>query len=425
MSEKRSAKLFSAIGHIGDDLIEQAQTHKFSPKPRTRIRWYAAAACLLLVVGMIFAAHSSTGNPILRAEDIWRGSMMLGGSDTMDYTFRRVESDEEILTSPVRDERDAEVLSVYRSTEPKNSNDNYRLLLDWEEDLIRQAQEALGITLTRSGEVLLFSAPYDSSKPVTNEFSAYSLEMELTCQDAALTLRCVSDGSLTYYWLTDIEQLYTAARGPLSLSGDASDQQLLSAAEEIAAFVSALTGRSYTTAGTQVYRYENNLERVSLHLRRADLPGTQPSREMMSGYGDLSIGMEIADGQYRIRNLSIMEEHYEYIGDYELISLAEAEEYLRRGLTYGGIYCPVCRAQSDLPALDFTDYDCVQVEYYRLGYAVPHYAFYKHIGQAESDGEVYEQYGIVYVPAVEVKGMESYLRQRAEEHELILHAANN
>lgn len=427
MSEKQAKKLFDSMNHLNDELIEDAQiTPALRKRPSWR-RWCSAAACLCLAAGIVFAALRGTGNPVLRAEDIWRGSMMLGGSDTsstMDYTLRRFDTGEAILTSPVRDERDVEALSVYRSMEPKNSNDNYRLLLDWAEDLTQRAKEELNIELA-SGQVFLYQDPYDSSNPETNEFSAYSLEMELTYQDAALTLRCASDGSLTYYWLSDMEQLYAAACGPFSLPGDATDQQLLSAAEEIAAFVSALTGRNYTTAGTQVYRYENQPEKVSLHLRRTGLPGTQLSREMMADYGDLSIGMEIVDSQYRIRNLSILEEHYEYIGDYELISLAEAEEYVRKGYTFGGIYCPLCRAQSDLPALDFTDYDYVQVEYYCLGYAVPHYAFYKHIGQTERDGETYEQYGVVYVPAVKVSGMEQYLNQRAKEHKLILHTAEN
>lgn len=424
MSEKQTKKLFNSMNHLSDELIEDAQIPPALRKRPSWRRWCAAAACLCLAAGIAFAAVRGTGNPDLRAEDIWRGSMMLGGSDTMDYTLRRFDTDEAILTSPVRDERDAEVLSVYRSMEPKNSNDNYRLLLAWAEDLTQRAKEELSIELA-SGQVFLYQDPYDSRKPETNEFSAYSLEMELTCQDAALTLRCASDGSLTYYWLSDMEQLYAAVCGPLSLPSDATDQQLLSAAEEIATFVTALTGRNYTTAGTQVYRYENQPEKVSLHLRRTGLSGTPLSQEMMAGYGDLSIGMEIVDGQYRIRNLSIMEEHYEYIGDYELISLAEAEEYVRKGYTFGGIYCPLCRAQSDLPALDFTDYDYVQVEYYQLGYAVPHYAFYKHIGQAERDGETYEQYGVVYVPAVKVKGIEQYFSQRAKEHELILHTAEN
>lgn len=412
MSEKQAKKIFDSMNHLNNDLIEEAQPSPALRKRPVWHRWGVAAACLCLIAGIAFAAVRSTGNPILRAEDIWRGAMTLGGSDTMDYTLRRFDTDEAILTSPVRDERDAEVLSVYRSTEPKNSNDNYRLLLRWANDLTQQAKEALGIELTR-GDITCFNEPYDSSQPETNEFHMYSLEMELTYQDAALHLACRSDGSLTYYCLQGIEQLYAAVQSPLALTQDATDQQLLSAAEEVAAFVTALTGRNYTTAGTQVYRYENQPERVSLHLSRTDLPGTQLSREMLADYGDLSLSLEVADSQCRIRNISILEEHYEYIGDYELITLAEAEEYVRKSYTFGGVYCAICRAQSDLPALDFSNYDCVQVEYYCLGYAVPHYAFYKQLESADPDSETY---GVVYVPAVKVQGLEKYFQAQAAQH---------
>ena len=421
MSEQQAKKLLDSMTHISDELVEEACPAKATRKKTTWAKWCAAAACLCLVVGGIFAAIRSTGNPVLRAEDIWRGAMSLGGSDTSDYSLRRFDTNEAILTSPVRDERDAEVLSVYRSMEPKSSDDNYQLLLTWADELTQRAKEQMGIELVR-GQVFSYQDPYDSSNPETNEFSNYYLEMPLTYQDTTLTLKCVSEGSLTYYWLTDIEQLYTAAFGSLGLPGDASDSQLLSAAEKLTDFVNALTGRNYTIDATDLRRNENQPEKVSFHLHRTDLPGTDLSREMLDDYGDLSIGLEVVNGRYSIRSISILEEHYELVGDYELISLAEAEEYVRKGLTFGGVYCVLCRAQSDLPALDFSDYDYVQVEYYNMGYAVPHYAFYKQLETADDDGETY---GVVYVPAVKVQGVEQFLHQRAQEHAALLHDAEN
>ena len=422
MSETQAKKLFDSIGQISDELVREAQSAEGKKQKRAWAKWYAAAACLCLVAASIFAAIRSTGNPILRAEDIWRGAMSLGSGATMDYSIRRFDAGETVITSPVRDERDADVLSVYRSMEPKSSSDNYQLLLTWADRLTRQAEERLGILLTR-GQVFSNQTPYDNSKPETNEYSMYSLEMELSFQDAVLKLRCASDGSLTYYWLTGTETLYAVLYPSVSLARDAGDQELRAVAETVAAFVADLTGRNYDAETVRIYRYENEPDSVSLRFCRADLPGTSLSREMMSGYGDLSVRLNLTGGQCRIERISIMEEHYEYIGDYELISLAEAEEYVREGHTFGGVYCLICRAQSDLPALDFSAYDYVQVEYcyQNMGYAVPHYAFYKHLDTAD-DGE---SYGVVYVPAVKVKGVEQYLRTLAREHESVLHTAES
>ena len=415
----QSKKLFDSMSHLSDALIDEAQSTQTARKRHPRYRWLAAAACLCLIAGIAFAAFRGSGTPTLYAKDIWRGALSVGGNDTMDYSLRRLDAGEALLTSPVRDAQDAETLSVYRSLEPKNSNDVYRLLLTWADDMTRNVKEQLGIDLIR-GEVTSSREPYDSRKPETNEYSMYSLEVTLSYQDAVLTLKCASDGSLTYYSLRDIEELYTALYPPLTLAQSADDRQLLSAAEEMSAFVSALTGRAYNAQASRLYRFENSPDRVSLSYTRADLPGTQLSREMMAPYGGLSVDLETADGQYRIRNISIFEEHYEYLGDYALISLAQAEEYVRKGCTFGGLYCAICRAQSDLPALDFSTYDGVQVEYLyqNLGYAVPHYAFYKQL--PEDDGAAY---GVVYVPAVEVRGLEEYLLQRAEDHQRLLHTA--
>lgn len=423
MSEHQAKKLFDSMSNISDELVEEACPVKSARQKKPWLKWCAAAACLCLVVGGIFAAIRSTGNPILRAEDIWRGAMLLGGSDTSeDYSLRHFDTNETVLTSPVRDERDAQVLSVYRSMAPKSSDDNYQLLLTWADELTQRAKDQLGIKLVRD-QVYSYQDPYDSSRPETNEFSNYYLEMPLIYQDATLTLKCVSEGSLTYYWLSDIEQLYTAAFGSLALPGDASDAQLLAAAEKLADFVNALTDRNYTAEGAQLYRSDNQPDKVSLHLHRTDLPGTDLSREMMANCGDLSIGLEVIHGRYEIRSISLLEEYYELVGDYELISLAEAEECVRKGLTFGGVYCVLCRAQSDLPALDFSDYDYVQVEYYNTGYAVPHYAFYKRLETVDDGGG--ETYGVVYVPAVKVQGVKQFLHQRAQEHAALLHAAEN
>lgn len=103
----------------------------------------------------------------------------------------------------------------------------------------------------------------------------------------------------------------------------------------------------------------------------------------------------------------------------KMITLAEAEEYLKKGYVFGGHSCPICMSMQD--AVDFEDYDYVQIVNFNFrdskeGIAkeyLPFYAFYKHIDTYESGKLVY---GVTYVPAIEVKGYEEYFENQKERH---------
>lgn len=60
----RTARLFRAIGDIDDDLVEQARCAGQKPALRPRvIRWGAAAACLLLIIGVATGVNISRSLP--------------------------------------------------------------------------------------------------------------------------------------------------------------------------------------------------------------------------------------------------------------------------------------------------------------------------------------------------------------------------
>ena len=61
MSEHQAKKLFDSMSNISDELVEEACPVKSARQKNTWIKWCAAAACLCLVVGGIFAAIRSTG----------------------------------------------------------------------------------------------------------------------------------------------------------------------------------------------------------------------------------------------------------------------------------------------------------------------------------------------------------------------------
>ncbi len=99
--------------------------------------------------------------------------------------------------------------------------------------------------------------------------------------------------------------------------------------------------------------------------------------------------------------------------------LEEAENYLRAGYVFGGYYCPICMADQEKVSSD--NYDYVGFEYVSELYnpspkAVPFYAFYKKIGNAENGNALYAK---TYVCAVEVSGMREYVEKQANRHKLM------
>lgn len=108
------------------------------------------------------------------------------------------------------------------------------------------------------------------------------------------------------------------------------------------------------------------------------------------------------------------DEVYTVLGTNRMLSLEEAEEMLAKGYVFGGHSCPLCMEEQE--ALNFTDYDGVEIEYVHsmdsLIY-IPFYAFYKDIGTNE--------YGLpsfakTYVCAVEVSGLDEYFEGQEAFH---------
>ncbi|MBO5417971.1 MAG: hypothetical protein J6A50_05125 [Clostridia bacterium] len=114
------------------------------------------------------------------------------------------------------------------------------------------------------------------------------------------------------------------------------------------------------------------------------------------------------------------EEMYPATKTAERISLKEAEALLKKGYVFGGHSCPLCMAAQ--PAVDFSDYDFVEMKYVRgtdgrgdTKAIVPFYIFYKKIGISENGNEIYAK---TYVPAIEVSGYEEYFELQRKTHKV-------
>lgn len=100
-------------------------------------------------------------------------------------------------------------------------------------------------------------------------------------------------------------------------------------------------------------------------------------------------------------------------GQYEILSLAEAQALLNKGYVFSAHACRLCMQMQ--PEMSFADYDLVSLEYV-LGkeYAIPFYTFYKKLNEDET-GLV--RYAKTMVPAIEASGMEEYFDDQIQYHQ--------
>ena len=107
------------------------------------------------------------------------------------------------------------------------------------------------------------------------------------------------------------------------------------------------------------------------------------------------------------------------VGKAKTVPLTEAEELLKAGYVYGTTGCLLCREVGC--DVDFSEYDSVGLVYKKSTaghflWSVPFYAFYKQVG---------DEYAAVYVPAVEVTGLEEHFAECTEKHEHSAAHTNN
>lgn len=99
----------------------------------------------------------------------------------------------------------------------------------------------------------------------------------------------------------------------------------------------------------------------------------------------------------------------------KMLPLTEAEEYLKKGYVFSEYMCPSC--DTSRIELDFSEYDYVGIRsiYHKeRKLEIPFYTFYKYIDTSPLTGK--KTYGITYVPATPVSGLDEYMANREIGH---------
>ena len=175
------------------------------------------------------------------------------------------------------------------------------------------------------------------------------LRLELTRDEAVLTLTAWSEYGVTYCDLKGLEALYAQAESTECPAVAAADRDALAeACLPAVSFANELLGTRFSKEHCRVLDIGEE-DRVMIDFTWAGLPGGSPQSlavlETVSGGIDQRLFFDMRkadDGLFHLSRISVSLEYVTYLGEYELISRQEAEELLQQGYFYGGLHCPVC-----------------------------------------------------------------------------------
>lgn len=125
-----------------------------------------------------------------------------------------------------------------------------------------------------------------------------------------------------------------------------------------------------------------------------------------------------------IQNRTKQNRMYEVDSKVKTLSVREAEKLLNSGYVFGGHACQLCMERQE--KISFENYDHVELTYlYYNGSGdppeyvpeadlyIPFYAFYKQIGTGKNGNLIYAK---TYVPAIALQDMDEYFVQQQEKH---------
>lgn len=227
-----------------------------------------------------------------------------------------------------------------------------------------------------------------------------------------------------------------------------SDKEILLSLSEYREELSQMFGRDFPDAKVVRVSSEYDMEVYELIVFFYD-ESAHPLNDYNWSYGSyeepysdhIEISFNSVYGKNEMENRRVFYQEYRTeVSDFckpyanaKRISLERAEELLKAGFTFGGHSCDICGRQEE--TVDFSDYDLVGLTYIS-GYqdpwedlgpdnriiAVPFYVFCKQIGTTSSG---YQTYAKIYVPAIEVSGVDEYLRKQEEYHQNYASQENN
>ncbi len=412
------------------------------------IRFGAIAACFAIVIGAVIAVprffldddvepYIPDGKPwspiigegaeeiVLNADSVANAFDMKYDGATNQYTKVYSTSPEYLYISPIPD---SEYLPIYSQNKaPTAKKSNLETFINKYYDAATELFD-----VKSNGYEIEKDESYDGSIYYTADImdSRYIRETSTGYKHSDKWIRFSSNSIWSYFsYYAYHEDRMTLNGEIISVTEQDTDEQIIEKTKTARSYVCNLLGKEYTEVKVcRKYSYDQ-LQRITIYLYPSEktiFPPDFRDPPMTSEYIELEFCTDWGDGSANhwggskdeafLTDVSFYEllknpnESYDIEGKAKMISLEEAEKLLDKGYVFGGHSCKLCMAEQ--PEVDFSDYECVDIEYVRgveSNIHIPFYAFYKYIGETSYGMPTYAK---TYVPAVKVDGLDKYFKEQ-------------
>ena len=431
-----------ALSEIDADLVEEfvAKTEWIEKNNRHRrilLRVTALAACLCLIVGILFNLSRKSPAWVIPPWDVptWDNAMysaeelakmvnlpMKDGDATNAYTEVYVPNETFLKLNPIPD---TEYLNIYeyRKTPLPLSKTDFE---GFANTFFQKIAKSLNETLPDFR--IIEKRDYDNT---------ITLEIESQTDQYDISLR---QNSLTHFVALHSKnnQKIVLDSTTVKIDQRLTDEEILDSLQGIKNCLLDIFGVSFPDA--EVVRYydgysENGVTGIEVYfyqeettIRTLAADSTPQSNYIVIKFkpqktynveSSVNTDMLYSETIYFKANRNDSSIRYEHIANAKMISLEDAEKLLYNGYVFGFHVCPLCMANQ--AQVSFRDYDFVALEY-KMGYdgetqqvtgLIPFYAFYKRIGTAENGNHIYAK---TYVAAIEISGYKEYFQKQIKKH---------
>ncbi len=432
-------KLYKEINNISDDIIEEANNaliiHSDVIHKPVYWRWYtmlAAGLCLPLIIILISLTMNRPeiilpdSTQIFASDIVEQNSNIYGikaGASTKAYFTMRADSLNDLMKSPAKSNADSQSLTVYQPVTVENYDVYFQEKL---QTVIDNAMNNLNINfISEENKINVKPAnsddnPYiiiDNNILKSTKYHYYSTD--LISDEYKIWMDSSDESSITYrIWNIDplVDNNFRLNGNEIAITFEESDESIKNKLSGALSFANKI--------------FNTNFE-FQFIIRNADYLGDgyvslfveayEPSRDinqrMYNQYlNKFSFYFSNSNDDETLKLVGIYytEHNLEraFPEDTPIITLEEAEGYLRSGYIFTGHVCTYCMLHNN--AVDFEDYDSAEIVYRDdvFGkYVIPFYAFYKKTADYT--------YAVAYVPAVAVGGLKEYFKEQEAWHNKI------
>ena len=186
-------------------------------------------------------------------------------------------------------------------------------------------------------------------------------------------------------------------------------------------FICEALGKSYENVLIKKYfdLYKNDKSCVDVYIYNKENTGLSPLLDDISTASEY-IRLEFVNSSLKKivyhETFVDYDKYYRQCGEYDLLTLDEAEEMLEKGYVFGFHACRLCAREQT--GVDFTNYDYVTIVYRtgNNGLILPFYAFYENIDKLFNIPSYMHAYAMTLVLALDIDGIDEYFEKQAQNH---------